>query len=109
MNVTTLLELAKISPYLVLPVLFSIILWKIYNAQDKYMKNLMKEKSEQISEFGNKIQTLTEVLGSKFICYEKENREQHERLNEAILTRLEIISAKIDALRVEIAGWVSKK
>lgn len=120
MNVTTLVELAKVSPYLVLPALFIFILWKVYRENNSFIQNVIKEKTEQFENINKTLRQMGETMTAYITTFEKDNRQQHETNHKEIMekvgniedrleVRIENSIQKIDSLRLDIAKGDIKK
>lgn len=120
MNISSFVELAKISPYLVLPALFIFILWKVYKENNSFVQNIIKEKSEQFENISKSVNQLNSTLTAYITTFEKDNKLQHDvnikeegrilsSIEDKILTRIEATNEKLDQLRLDIAKGDLKK
>lgn len=103
MGVAEIIELAKISPYLVLPAIFIFILWKIYKSNNDFIVDILNRKSKQFESISDRLKELTDIFTAYITTFEKDMQAQHEKHNENIQNRIEALSEKVDAMRLEIA------
>lgn len=114
MNIATLVELAKIAPYLVLPILFFYILWKVSNQHNTFAQQIIKEKSEQIHSISQGITKLSETYIDRIEGLEERIHNKIDLHNagveskisthtEKIDNRVETLNEKIDSLRLDLA------
>jgi len=103
MGIAELIELAKVSPYLVLPAIFIFILWKIYKTNNDFIVDILDKKSKQFESISDRLKELTDIFTAYITTFEKATQAQHEKHNENIQNRIEALNEKIDALRLEIA------
>lgn len=103
-----LLELAKISPYLIIPIIFAWILWKINEKHIEFVNQVMLDKNQHYTELITNIEKLSVAFTDKLGSFEREYREKQESHNDNISSRISELASKIDSLRLELA-WGEKK
>lgn len=103
MGVADLLELAKISPYLVLPVVFIFVLWKIYKTNNAFIMDILNRKSKQFDSISDRLKELTDIFTAYITTFEKDLDAKNVKHNENIQSRIEALDDKIDAIRIEMA------
>lgn len=97
-----LVELGKLSPYIVLPVLFIYVMWKIYNSNSDFIKELLKEKSEQINSLIQQFSVINDNL-NKTIKEIESNNSAQSKCQDITNNELQKLNDKIDGMRFDIA------
>ena len=115
-------QIAEVSPYIFLPAFFIFVIWKMYVANNAFIKDLLADKSTLITALNDQLARTTEAshesLDSNTLqlsqmtdtinkaLYEIniEIVTQNEKYAKDIHLRIDRVEQKIDALRLEIAS-----
>lgn len=80
MNIATLLELAKISPYLVIPALAGFLLYKVNKEYMKFLQGIIDDRGTQFESLTKDIRSLNENLSAKLEGHDKSFQERIEKI-----------------------------
>lgn len=107
-DLSILLGIAKVSPFLALPILFGWIIWKINEKHNEFVDKIIADKNQHYTELITNVEKLSTTFYNKIDDFEKEVRDKQESHNENISTKISELATKIDSLRLELA-WGDKK
>jgi len=107
-NIGLLLEIAKVSPFLVIPIVFAYILWKISEKHNAFVDKIIEDKNQHYTELITNVEKLSNTFYTKLDDFEKEFRDKQDSHNDSTTNKINELASKIDSLRLELA-WGEKK